>query len=125
MTRFNNKVGGLTGLGFLFILLIFGFFVTLALSLFPIYLEYYNVTSSLQSLKDEKPSELSQRRNIIRTLRSRLDINDVTHVSNENIAVVKNVNSTTVTIDYEVRRSFLGNVDVIVKFSDSVELAEN
>jgi len=125
MTRFNSKVGGLTGLGFLFILLIFGFFVTLALSLFPIYLEYYNVTSSLQSLKNEKPSELSQRRNIIKTLRSRLDINDVTHVSNENISIIKNVNSTTVTIDYEVRRAFLGNVDVIVKFSDSVELTEN
>ncbi len=125
MTRFNNKVGGLTGLGFLFILLIFGFFVTLALSLFPIYLEYYNVTTSLQSLKDEKPSELSQRRNIIKLLRSRLDINDVTHVSNENISIIKNVNSTTVTIDYEVRRAFLGNVDVIVKFNDSVELTEN
>ncbi len=125
MTRFNNKVGGLTGLGFLFILLIFGFFVALALSLFPIYLEYYNVTSSLQSLKNEKRSELSQRRNIIKTLRSRLDMNDVTHVSNENISIIKNVNSTTVTIDYEVRRAFLGNVDVIVKFSDSVELTEN
>jgi len=125
MARFNNKETGLTGLGFLFILLILGFFVALGLSLFPVYLEYYNVTTSLQSLKNEEQSELNQRRGIKSILRDRLDMNDVTHVSDENILIVKKAKFTTVTVEYEVRKSFMGNVDIIVSFSDSVELTAN
>ena len=125
MARFNNKESGLTGIGFVFVLLILGFFVALGLKLFPVYLEYYSVTTSLQSLKNEESSKLDQSQAIKSLLKKRLDMNDVTHVSNENIKIVKNVKSTTVTVEYEVRKSFMGNVDIVVSFSDSIELTAN
>lgn len=119
----NKKEAGLTGLGFIFILLVLGFFVALGLKLVPVYLEYYNVTTSLQSLKEEDDSELSSGQNIKTLLKKRLQINDVTHVTDKDIVIEKQVNGTLVTVAYEVRKNFMGNVDIVVSFKDSVELA--
>ncbi|HFD92415.1 MAG TPA: DUF4845 domain-containing protein [Gammaproteobacteria bacterium] len=121
--HYNNKEAGLTGLGFIFILLILGFFVALGLKLVPVYLEYYNVTTSLQSLEKENSADLSSRSEIKSLLKKRLQINDVTSVSDQDISIEKKVDGTLVTVEYEVRKNFLGNVDIVVTFKDSVELA--
>ncbi len=123
MRKYNKKEAGLTGLGFIFILLILAFFVALGLKLVPVYLEYYNVTTSLQSLVKEDSSELSSSQDIKALLNKRLGINDVTSVSDQNIAIEKAGDNTLVTVEYEVRKNFLGNVDIVVTFKDSVELA--
>ncbi|HFQ91718.1 MAG TPA: DUF4845 domain-containing protein [Chromatiales bacterium] len=123
MRKYNKKEAGLTGLGFIFILLILAFFVALGLKLVPVYLEYYNVTTSLQSLAKEDSSELSSSQDIKALLNKRLGINDVTSVSDQNITIGKEGDNTLVTVEYEVRKNFLGNVDIVVTFKDSVELA--
>ncbi len=121
--QYNKKEAGLTGLGFIFILLILGFFVALGLKLVPVYLEYYNVTTSLQSLEKEDSAALSGSEEIKTLLKKRLEINDVTHVTDKDISIEKKVNGAIVTVEYEVRKNFMGNVDIVVSFKDSVELA--
>ncbi len=66
---------------------------------------------------------MSSSQDIKALLNKRLGINDVTSVSDQNIAIEKAGDNTLVTVEYEVRKNFLGNVDIVVTFKDSVELA--
>ena len=120
-----KKQQGMTAVGILMVLALIAFFTLLALRLVPPYLENFNVTSSLKSLqtevgiKDKSPGEI---RNL---LQRRLDINDVANVKRENVTIAKDAKSglLKIAVDYEVRVPIMLNVDAVVVFSDSVEVA--
>lgn len=120
-----KKQQGMTAIGILMVLALIAFFTLLALRLAPPYLENFNVTSSLKSLqqevgiKDKSPGEI---RNL---LQRRFDINDVANVKRENVTVAKDAKSglLKIAVDYEVRVPIMLNVDAVVVFSDSVEVA--
>ena len=120
-----KKQQGMTAVDILMVLALIAFFTLLALRLVPPYLENFNVTSSLKSLqtevgiKDKSPGEI---RNL---LQRRLDINDVANVKRENVTIAKDAKSglLKIAVDYEVRVPIMLNVDAVVVFSDSVEVA--
>lgn len=116
---------GMTAIGILIVLSLIAFFTLLVLRLVPPYLENFNVTSSLKSLqqeagiKDKTPGEI---RNL---LQRRLDINDVENVKKENVTIEKDRKTglLKIAVAYEVRVPIMVNVDAVVSFSDSVEIA--
>ncbi|QKK12259.1 MAG: DUF4845 domain-containing protein [Pseudomonadota bacterium] len=120
-----KKQQGMTAVGVLMVLALIAFFTLLVLRLVPPYLENFNVTSSLKSLqqevgiKDKSPGEI---RNL---LQRRFDINDVTNVKRENVTVAKDAKSglLKIAVEYEVRVPIMLNVDAVVVFSDSIEVA--
>ncbi len=117
-----KKMKGLTGLSFLLLLLLIGFFALLAIRLFPIYLEHYNVTTSLKSLQSEAQQAPLGRKEIKDLLLRRFQINDISHVDKDQIKVQSQNGGKLVTIAYEVRKPFIGNIDLLVSFKDSLEL---
>jgi len=102
-----------------------GFLGLLAIKLFPIYMEHYNVSSSLQSLQRDEGDALHQGESAKRRLLRRFSINDVSHVSSKNISVTREANKEVVTVQYEVRKPLLANIDVVVSFNDSISLAKH
>ncbi len=122
MASDKKKMRGLTGLSFLLLLALIGFFALLAIKLFPIYLEHYNVTSSLKSLQSEAWEEPLSKKEIKSLLMRRFQINDIAHVGKEQIKVKSQNSGKLVSIAYEVRKPFIGNIDLVVSFSDSLEL---
>ncbi|MFQ5488406.1 MAG: DUF4845 domain-containing protein [Gammaproteobacteria bacterium] len=122
MTGDKKKMKGLTGLGFLLLLVLIGFFALLAIRLFPIYLEHYNVTASLKSLQSEAQQAPLSRKEVKDLLLRRFQINDISHLGKEQIKVESRNRGKLVTIAYEVRKPFIGNIDLVVSFKDSLEL---
>lgn len=121
MQRLNNKQNGMSGFGFGIVLVLLAVGTAIALKLLPIYIEHFNVVSILESL--EKQEEKLAMDAIKPQLLRNFSINDVTNVGRQHIKVKRLAhNKKQVTIEYEVRRSVMGNVDVVVQFSDSVEL---
>jgi len=119
--RLNNKQNGMSGFGFGIVLVLLAVGTAIALKLLPIYIEHFNVVSILESL--EKQEEKLAMDAIKPQLLRNFSINDVTNVGRQHIKVKRLAhNKKQVTIEYEVRRSVMGNVDVVVQFSDSVEL---
>lgn len=116
---------GMTAIGILIILALIAFFTLLVLRLAPPYLEHFNVTTSLKSLqqepgiKDKTPTEIRS------LLQRRLDINDVANVKKDHVTVEKDRKSglLRIAVVYEVRVDILANVDAVVSFSDSIEIA--
>ncbi len=121
--RHPHHQQGLTAISVILILAMIGFFATIAIRLFPIYMEHFNVASHLESLAEESGITKKTNSEILNTLSKRFSIDDVKNVTNENIFIERNKDgSMLIAIEYEVRTPALGNVDMVVSFVDEVEL---
>ena len=108
---------GLTPIGTLAILILVGFVLFLLFKLVPVYLEYFNVASSVNSLKEVPDLGQKSKEDVRELLKRRLDINDVKRVKPDNIKVTRVENATTVAVNYEARVPLLGNIDVLCTFA--------
>ncbi len=124
MKRFGKQQEGMTFLSLLIVLAVVGFFAYIGIKLTPIYLQHFSVTSSLQSLAEEESQGLAVGELRSRLLK-RLEINSVTHVTEDDIKVRSEANSKTVTVQYEVQEPFYGNVSLLISFEDSVTLSDD
>lgn len=124
MKRHNEKQKGLTFLSTLLLLIVIGFFAYLAIKLIPIYLEYFNVSSSLNSLASEESQGLGVGELRDRFMK-RLQINDVKHVDRRNVKITRDGPAHVVAVKYEVREQFYGNLYLLVIFDDSVTIPVN
>lgn len=125
MNQRRDRQRGMTAIGWLVVLGLIGFFALLTLRLAPIYLEHFNVRTSLESLESEPYITRKSSGEVRKLLTKRLRVNDVKNVANEHIKIQKQGGRLTVDIRYEVRKHILGNIDAVVMFSDSTELISN
>jgi Domain of unknown function (DUF4845) len=107
---------GLTPIATIAILILVVFAVFLLFKMVPVYLEYFNVASSVNSLKDVPDLGQKSRDEVRELLKRRLEINDVKRVKPEHIKVNRSGNATTVSVAYEVRVPLLGNIDLLFTF---------
>ncbi len=121
MNRFAKQQEGLTLITILVILAVVGFFVLLILKIGPIYLENMKVKDSLASLEAESELVAKNRAQLMDLVEKRLDVNMVTHVTQEDISIIKTSGYVSVEIDYEVTENIFANLDVLVYFNDKIE----
>ena len=94
----------------------------LGLRLAPIYIENYKVRAHLEKLqKDPEIKSLSDDE-IVKRLFRRFDIDDVDHVTQDDVSVEQQDNKLVIHVDYEVRSPTIGNVDLIASFSEKAEI---
>jgi hypothetical protein len=125
MLRAIRKQRGMTGLGWITVLFLIGFFVFLAFKLVPIYLEHHSVKSVLESLQEEPlitKKSIAQVRSMVL---KRLNTNGIRDIKKEHIKIKKEPGTLNVGIVYEVRKDMVGNIDVLVTFDDEVEMVAN
>ena len=78
---------GITAIAIIAILAMLGFFVLIAIRLFPIYMEHFSVASHLEGLAEERLIKEKTDKEILKTLRKRFNIDDVVNVKEENIFI--------------------------------------
>ncbi len=112
---------GMTGIGWMIVIALIFFFAYIVILLLPIYLENSGVKSVISDLADgtESYSSVKALRSVIN---KRLDINMATSVSSGDITISRDADVFLVDIEYEVRESFLGNIDLLIKFKSVEEV---
>lgn len=111
---------GMTAIGVIIILMMLGFFFLLLITLFPIYVENYKVSSHLNKLSEETGVAKMSDNKIIETLFRRFDIDDIENVKVEDVLIEEDNDGITITVEYEVRTNAMANIDVVVSFSEAV-----
>jgi hypothetical protein len=118
-----HRQRGLTAIAMVLILAMAGFFAMIAIRLFPIYLEHFSVKKHLENVSKETGIKEKTNREILTTLDKRFQIDDVKHVTHENIFIEREKGGPmTIAIEYEVRTPAVANVEMIVSFVDEVEI---
>lgn len=122
MRHSYKRQAGMTGLGWLIVLALIGFFAMLGMKIGPIYLEDFSVKSTLESLKTEPLITKKSPAEVRDLIKRRFNINYVTVVKMDQIKIKKEGGILKVSVEYEVRKPMVGNLDVVAAFNHAIEI---
>ena len=123
ITRHRQK--GMTGAGWLVVLALIGFFAMLLLRIGPIYMTHYSVKTVLLSLEEEPMITKKSAVEVKQMVQKRLKVNGVYDMNSKAIKVKRSGGVMTVDITYQEQQNMVGNLDILVTFSDQVKLVSN
>jgi len=121
----RRRQNGMTYLGMLIMLIVIAFFAIVLIKVAPLYMEHFKVKSSLDSLAQEAKDDQSVLSpiEVEKHLLNRLSINDVQHVTKNDIKITREGRKMVVEVDYEARVTLFDNLDLVARFPDNrVEL---
>ncbi len=121
MKRVSTQ-SGLTLMSFLIVLCVVGFFIFIAMKLFPAYNEYFSVVTDMKGLAAEPGVKQLSPEQIRDRLFRRFDISYVESVQPKNVKVTKVGNGYNLQVAYEVRGNLLYNLDFVTVFDKTVVL---
>ena len=115
------------GMSSILLVLMIGLFVlalTCVLKMAPVYIQHMNAQSVFDSLLEEqstrdRPFLKSEIRSLIG---KRMNINQITIMALKDVEIEKTSSGNIVNAVYEVREPLIGNIDVVMKFENSVTL---
>lgn len=121
----KSRQSGLTLIGFLFILLIAGFFAYMAMKLVPPYMHYFGVVKAMKQVSDEGVSGKS-REEIYRDFSYKLSFQyaDST-ITPQDVTYKPTGGGTLMHVEYDKRVHFLYNIDFLLHFDKTVTLKGN
>jgi hypothetical protein len=122
-TRHSQR--GLSSLGWLLVMLIAGFFLTLAFKMVPAYADNVYVKDALKSLTDFEKTERGYAGMSDSDIRSHLGnyfmINNVRNDATKSLKIDRKSDKVLVNMDYEVRVPLFYNVDVVMVFRNQFD----
>ena len=118
----KRNQGGLTLIGFIIVLAVVGLFAYIGMKLFPMYSEFYSVKQALKGLAAEPGIANPDPAKVKDLLFRRLYVSYAENVKPNNVKVTRDGQGYVVTVQYEVRRELIGNLDVVGKFEASEDL---
>lgn len=120
LIRSKNKQKGLSSFGWIAVVGFFALLITSFLKVFPMYYENYKVKSVLESLRQDSDIDPKSKSAIWESLNKRLYIQEARTVQREHVSMTRKDGKTTVAISYEIRDSYISNLFIGAKFSESV-----
>jgi hypothetical protein len=118
----KRKQGGITLIGFALVLVVVCFFGYMAMVLGPAYSEYYGVVKAMKFVAAESTPNATEFTTMSRSLDKQFTVGYVESVSGKDAKLVREKTGNLLTIDYEVRKPFVYNIDFVLKFNYSVPL---
>jgi Domain of unknown function (DUF4845) len=121
----KNRQRGVTLLGFAILLVVVGFFAYAVMKLWPAYVEYYGVVRSMKIVQQDPQASTGG----VDFLRSKLNVQfDLQYVDEKDVpmsAISLNTQNgnRSLTIAWDRDIPFLYNVDLLVHFTHTVDLA--
>ncbi|MBL0163089.1 MAG: DUF4845 domain-containing protein [Xanthomonadales bacterium] len=121
----RKRASGITLIGFLMLLCVIGFFGYLAMRLVPMYVEYMGVVKAMEQVKAEPNAANMDPAQVRSLLMLKFDTQyvDDNAIPPQAIRVVRQGNSSTLSITYERRVPFVYNLELVGTFEKSVSLS--
>ncbi|ORU93035.1 MAG: hypothetical protein A6F70_04430 [Cycloclasticus sp. symbiont of Bathymodiolus heckerae] len=119
----SKKQKGFTMIGLLMVLALIGVITLSVLKVFPVYMEHLAVQTAMEAIEADpqlKKLTVGQMRTLFR---KKLDMNQVTSINAKQAKINRSVSDITFKIEYEVRKDYIGNVDIVMSFSDEFEVS--
>ena len=113
---------GMTAIGWMLVIILLVSAALLAMKIFPIYIEGYNVRSVVKGLSEDPDIGTLQAGQIKSRILKRLSVNMVHAVSKDDVYVTPSSAGYLVELDYEVRENVVGNLDIVVAFNYSTDV---
>ena len=123
MKRFTNsrhRQKGISSFGWIAVFGIFAILLLMFFKVFPMFLINFQVQSALEGLQQDGGVDPKSKRAIWTSLQKRLYINEVRGITRENVTMKRADGKTTVTITYEDKDDYIGNLFIGARFTESI-----
>ena len=120
MTGIRNRQNGMTFIGIVMLLVVIVVIALTAVKIIPIYIENYAVKSVLTSIENDHRVDPKSKAAIWESIKKRLYINEVRIIKKEHVSMSRKNGKTTVTIEYESRRPYLGSLFIGGHFVETI-----
>jgi len=118
-----SRQAGLGLFGFIFVIGLAAFFVTILLKVGPTYQNFWTARTILHEVASPNQTIEGGARGIASAIGKRLDINMMSFPTQKEFTIKKlDSNTYQVTLDYEQRVHLFFNVDAVTSFKDQVEV---
>jgi hypothetical protein len=121
----KRNQSGITLIGFIILLAVVGTFAYMGMKLVPMYTEFYSVKRSLADLAKEPGAGQMDSIKARKLFFRRMEMSYVESVKQENFKIVRNDQGMEITVDYEVRRPLIANLDVVGRFNAVQQMRSN
>ncbi|MCF7223499.1 DUF4845 domain-containing protein [Marilutibacter chinensis] len=114
--------GGMTLISFIIVLAVVGVFIYMGMKLIPMYSEYYAVKRALSELSTDPAAANAEPSKIRDLFFRRLYVSYADNIKKEHFKIERRDAGYLVTVDYEVRKPLIGNLDVVGRFNATQEM---
>ena len=113
---------GMTLIGFIFVLAVVGVFIYTGMKTIPMYTEYYGVKQAMKGMSLEPGINNAPPDRIRALFFRRLYVNYSDNVTEKNIKIERMEGGWKMTVNYEVRKPLIANLDIVGKFAATQNL---
>lgn len=116
----DKQQRGMTTLGLIFVLAVFGFAGYVGLKLFPIYTESFKIDSAMKGVVDDPDVANMSKSDILASFIRRLDVNDVDRITARNyrqyLDIEKDQDTVSLDVAYRAQAPLFANVSLVIDF---------
>jgi len=120
LTNSRHRQKGMSSFGWIAVVGIFAFLLITFFKIFPMYYGNYKLQSALEAVRLDESVDAKSKREIWTSLQKRLYINEVRDIQREHVSMERKDGKTTVTVSYELRDNYVGNLFIGGKFVESI-----
>ena len=113
---------GITLVGFIMVLAVVGVFAYMGMKVVPMYLEFFAVKDAANGVAKESGITEMDASKVEDLFFRRLDVSYADSVKRDNVKVVRKDAGYVMTIEYEVRKPLIANLDVVGRFDLTPEI---
>lgn len=118
----GRKQRGITLMGFIIGMIVVCFFAYMGMILGPAYSEFYGVRKAMNFVAAGQTSSSTNYEEMKRGLDRQFNVGYVENVSGNDAKLIRDKAGNILSMDYEVRKGFMYNIDFVVKFKYEVPL---
>lgn len=112
---------GMTLISFIVVMAVVGVFIYVGMKLVPMYSEYFSVKKSLEGMASEAGMSDNDPAKIKDLFFRRMDVNYGDDVKPENVTLKRKDAGWVMTVEYDVQRPLIANLDVVGHFKAEKE----
>ena len=118
-TNLGKRQQGLSTVGIIAVVGIFAILVVTLVKICPMYYGNFKLQSALEAIEGDSELDPKSKKVLWESLQKRLYINEVRSIKREDVKMVRKNGKTTITVSYEIRDSFIGNMFIGANFEES------
>ena len=124
----RHSRGAITISGLIYVCVIFGTIAVVAMKLFPLYNEKFKVDLALEKVAGQAESARMSKTDIVKLIGRQFEVSEVRRWKMVDFAKIlkikklKGGKGKIMSLDYEIRESFFGELDIVLKYSKVLKL---
>ncbi|HPF58681.1 MAG TPA: DUF4845 domain-containing protein [Candidatus Competibacteraceae bacterium] len=124
-TERKDQQRGMTVIGMLLVLILIAFAVLIAMKVIPIYIEYYTVKSTIESIRKEPQLAQMSTQDIHKAIQRRFDVGYVEKVNASDLKIKNAPDGRVLELVYDDERELFYGLFILLKVNETVPLTPN